>query len=248
MKKTALFSDILFTFLISGVFALCLFRHCGLSLKRALALAALCGTLCALSVGALLSYKRRQKLLKSSDEKEKQKLLLHLILLSDEKKTQFFEEVFSASTTVKKWEKLRLCTPSETYFLRFSFAPVTPDDVADLARFKTKKQKILLCDDLEEKTKTLCQAFHVQVRTGSDVYRLVKSADKLPEVFLGDSAPVKKSERFKKLCFAKSNAKRFLSGGVLILLASVFTPFSRYYLLFGTLLLIVATLIRIFGD
>ncbi len=248
MKKTALFSDILFTFFACNAFTLCLFRYRRLSIRSSVLLALLCGTLCALSVGGLLSLKRRNNLLKKAEEQEKQKLLLHLILLSDDKKAHFLENVFSADAPVNRRGRLRLSTPDKMYCLRFSFAPVTPDDVADFARFKTKKQKVLLCDDAEEKTRKLCQLFQIKVLTGTEVYRLVKAADALPDVYLGDNEPINKRERFKKLCFSKSNATRFLLSGILILLASLFTPFFLYYWIFGTLLLLAAMLTRIFGS
>ncbi len=246
MKKTAFFSDVFFAFFAVATFTLCLFRYFRISLPVSLFLALLCGALCALSIGALLYSKRKKLLLKKSDELQKQNLLLHLVLLDDEQKTQFFERVFPEQSC-KKQGKLRLSAASELYFLRFSFSPINADEVAAISHFQSKKQKVLLCNEIEEKANSLCQSLHIQVKTGTDVYLMVKQANALPETYLGEKTPVKHSERRKKLWFSKTNARRFLSGGALILLTSLITPFAYYYLIFGSLLLAAAALVRIFG-
>ena len=246
MKKTAFFSDVFFAFFTVATFTLCLFHYFKISLPISLFLAVLCGALCALSIGALLYSKRKNLLLKKSDELQKQKLFLHLVLLSDEQKTQFFERVFPEQS-FKKQGKLRFSTASELYFLRFSFSPVSADEIAAISHFQSAKQKILLCDEIEEKANALCQSLHIQVKTGTEVYLMIKEANALPEVYLGEKTPLKRSERRKKLWFSKTNARRFLSGGALILLTSLITPFAYYYLIFGSLLLAAAALVRIFG-
>lgn len=247
MKKTAFFSDVFFSFFVCGIFTLCLFRHYGLSPVSSFLLAALCGVLCASAVGAILYGKRKHQLLKKSEAEQSRKLLLHLALLSDDKKTHFFENIFGANAPVKRWGKLRLTTPTEVYFLRFSFAPVNADDIAALARLKTSKEKILLCDSIDDKANALCASFRITVKSGAEVYLLVKAAHALPDVYLGDAKPEKRSERYRKLWFSKASARRFLLSGSLILLSSLFVPFTGYYLIVGAALLAFAAFARIFS-
>ena len=246
MKKTAFISDIIFAFFTCTIFTLCLFRYLGLSLALSLLLSILCGALCALSVAAWLYSKRKYRLLKKSDEQQKQKLILHLILLSDDKKLHFFQQVF-ADQSPKRSQKLRLSANSSVYFLQFSFLPVNADAVAPIVKLKTNKQKILLCDQIDEAANKLCKTFGIEVKTGNEVYLLAKEAHALPNVYLGDKSPIKPKERRKKLCFARTNSKRFLGSGALILLTSLFTPFTGYYLILGSILLATAAITRIFG-
>nr|MBR6778111.1 hypothetical protein [Clostridia bacterium] len=248
MKKFAFFSDILFTFFVSFLFTLCLFRYLGVKLAPAVALAALCGLLTAAAVGSILQIRRKNLHLKKSDETQKEKLLLHLALLSDEGKTDFARHFLSSEETpVNRFSRLRVCSPSEFYFLKFSLAPVNADEIARLSRFKTGKQKILLCSQIEENANSLCSRLGIQVKTGEWVYRQVKEKSLLPEHYLGDDSGVRKTKRKVKLWFAKSNAKRFLVGGALVLLLARLTPFYYYYLLLGCLLLLAAIFVRIFG-
>ncbi len=77
MKKTAYYSDLLFTFFLVGLACLCIFRYLRLSFWLAVFLAALCGGLTACSIGAWLHSKRKMVFLKKNEEREKEKLLLH---------------------------------------------------------------------------------------------------------------------------------------------------------------------------
>ena len=232
MKKTAFLLDILFTFLSGTLACLCFFRYLNFSLWLALLLSVLCGLLAAFAVGAVMHLRRKTTFLKSSDERIKQKLLLHLALLSDKEKTGFFKGVLNCRTP-SKFSVLRLCDEENFYFLKFKLSPVTADEVAVLSRFKTDKQRVLLCAEIEEDAKTLCQRLQIQVRTGDAVYQSVKEKDALPQEYLGGEDEAGKRSRRKILYFSKSNAKRFLLSGALVLALSFLTPFPYYYLLFG---------------
>lgn len=246
MKKFAFLSDILFTFFVSFLFTLFLFRHLRVRLPLALALALLCGGLTASAIGSILQVRRKNLYLKKSDETQKEKLLLHLALLSDEGKTQFFQRALSTEELpASRFGRLRLSTKTDFYFLKFSLAPVCADEIASLSRLKTGKQKILLCAQIEEAAYSLCNRLGIEVKTGEWVYKQLKERELLPSEYLGDE-PIKPKRRLK-LWFAKSNAKRFLVGGALVLLLARLTTFYYYYLLLGCLLLLAAILIRIFG-
>lgn len=246
MKKTAFLLDILFTFLSGGLACLCFFRYLSVTLWLAILLSVLCGLLAAFAVGAIMHLRRKTTFLKSSDERIKQKLLLHLALLSDKEKTEFFKGVLNCRSPSKS-SALRLYDEENLYFLKFKLSPVTADEVAALSRLKTNKQRVLLCAEIEDGAKTLCQRLQIQVQTGDAVYQRLKEQDALPQEYLGGEDQDGKRSRRKILYFSKSNAKRFLVSGALVLALSFLTPFPYYYLLFGGILLLAALLVRIFG-
>ena len=248
MKKSAFYSDVLFTFSLTAIFTLCFFRYLKISVTPAFILAVVCGILSATANGAWLQSKRKNLLLKKSDETKKQKLLLHLALLSDGKKTDFFQAHFAKSGEVKRFSALRLVTPTAFYFLFFRFKAVTADEVSAVFRFKSNKQKIILCNEADDSAVRLCLRLGVTLLDGTSVYETLKRAQSLPESYLGEEAAQDKRQRRRRLCFAKNNSKRFLISGALVLLSSLFTPFPYYYFIFGSALLLVAIVIRIFGQ
>ena len=247
MKKTAFISDLIFTFFLTSVFFLCLFRYLGSGIVLSFFFALLCGCVATLAVSLFGVNKRRKLLLKNSDTVQKAKLLTHLSLLSSANKSAFLQNVLSQTDTVKRVSSLRLVGAHKYYFLKIRFAPVTADEIADISHVKTAKEKILLCDTIEEEAKTLCDNLGIRVLGGDSVYALVKEANALPEKYLGENTPQNKRKIRLRLCFSKNNSRRFLVGGCLLLLTSLITPFPYYYLIFGTILLICAIFIRIFG-
>lgn len=260
MKKSAFISDVIFTFFAGALFALCLFRYLGASFFAAVALGVVCGVLLAAAFAAYRQSRRKIVFLKRSDEAQKEKLLLHLALLSDDAKTDFFRNAFSersptnkplpqdVAQPVRRFGKLRLHTPNEFYFLHFRLQPVTADEVAALSRLSTGKQRTLFCAAIEDGALALCKTLGIAVQTGDEVYRYLKQNDKLPEVYLGEPPREEKRRRRLRLCFSQDSAKRYLTAGGLLLLSSLLSPFPRYYLLFGFVLLLFALLARVLGH
>ena len=245
MKRSAFLSDLIFSFFSAFLFSLCLFRFWKIGLLLSFVLSLLCGTLTAASIGAYLQHKRKAVFLKHSDEREKEKLLLHLAFLSDEGKTKFFlDRLSQTEASVKRSGRLRLYTDEAFYFLRFSIAPVTSDEVLQCARLKTKKKKFLLCAKIEESAYTLAQRFDIKTLTGEQVYALLKEKNALPTEYLCEEKP--KNKRWR-LWLARANAKRFLVASALVLLTAFLSPFPYYYFVFSALLLLCAVFIRIFG-
>lgn len=247
MKKSAFISDLIFTFLSTLLFTLCLFRYLKIELFVAVLLSVFCGGLASLSVGAFMQSRRRTYFLKKSDEIQKEKLLRHLLFLSDKEKTRFFIQRLSTTEfPAKKFGSLRIYTQDALYNLRFSFTPVGVDEVLRFSRVNTKKQKILFCNTIEDAAKSLALDLEIQVFTGERVYAFLKENDGLPQVFLGEK--VKQNGKRKcKLWFSKANARRFLLAATLTLLTAFISPFPYYYILFGGILLLAALCIRILG-
>lgn len=249
MNKSAFISDVLFTFLIASLVTLCIFRFIGTPLLLAIILSALCGVLCACALGAFWQNKRKTILLKRSELAVKERLYKHLSLSSDEQNRQLLLNAFSASEeyTDACLERGELFTPTARIFLHFTFAPVHADDVARYFRVPTKKEKLLLCLQMDDDAFQLCRQLNITVQTGEWVYLFLKKHDALPETFLGEETTENKRARRLRLCFSKTNARRFITSALFILTLSYFTPFSTYYLLFALALLILAVCIRIFG-
>ena len=249
MKKSAFISDVLFSFFVVGLFSLCLFRFLKISLPLCIVLGGVCGILAACATAAYLQNRRHRFFLKKSDEQQKERLLTHLALLSPEQVTAFFIPVLQTELEIpQKIAKQKLATEQAFYLLHLHFLPVNADEVAAYARVKTNKQKIILCRDIEKEAADLCDKLEITVIPTTEIYRMVKEKNAFPQHYLGEQKATEKKKKRLQLCFAKANARRFLTGGALTLFASLFTPFPYYYLVFGSLLCITALLVRIFGK
>jgi hypothetical protein len=257
MKKTAFISDILFAFIVAFVPALCFLRYLRLSIPLSLILASLLGIAASGCVWAILRKKRSKLFLKKRDEEEKQKWLRHLMLSGKEETLKYFFSSFKKmSSSDKKLVPLQItafegleCMETEGafVFIFFSFAPLDCDAAARVIRLDLPKEKLVLCGKIAEEAKELFRQFSVPVWTENEVFLSLKEQNCLPESYLGNFEKEKTIKSKTRIWFAKSNSRRFFWGGALLLLTSLLTPFPAYYLIFGSLMILSAIFIRIFG-
>lgn len=248
MKRSALISDVIFSFFVACVTTLFLFRYLQINLPVALILSIVCGGLSAAATAAWLQSKRKVIFLKRSDEAQKEKLLFHLACLSDTEKTEFFlRRLHNDETPAQRFGKLRIHTNEKLYWLRFTFTPVNADDILGMHRWKTHKEKVLLCNKIEDAAYALAQRFQIRVLTGNEVYAYLKNNDALPQSYQGEESAERKRQRRLQLWLSRKNAKPFLVAAVLTLITALISPFQGYYVTFGFLLLAAAVLIRLYG-
>ena len=247
MKKLAFLSDLIFAFFVAFLVTLLLFRYLELSLPLSLFLALLCAACVSFAVWAYLSHKCRAAFLRKSEASKKEKLLLHLALAGDERNAEFFIKLFP-SPPCKRTGKARIASVETVYFIKFSFAPVSADDLAPFVRLKTNRAKILLCSRADESAKDLCARFDIRIQDGDEIFNIARNANLFPDEFLGEQTLVKPKPKPWKLCFSKSYSRRFLTSGAFVLLLSRLSPFPFYYLIFGGFLVAAAVFTRIFGK
>ena len=248
MKRSAFISDVIFSMFVAFLLTLLIFRCAKISLTLSMPLSILCGVLTAASFGAYLQSRRRTVFLKKSDEAQKEKLLFHLATLSDEAKTRFFLERLSSETMpAKRFGRLRVYTDTAFYLLCFSIAPVSSDELLRFSRLKTGKEKIVLCAKIEESAYVIAERLGISVRTGEQVYAMLKSQDALPKDYPSGESKDRQRKRRLKLWFSRANAKRFLVAASLLAVSALISPFPYYYFIISALLLATAILVRIFG-
>lgn len=244
MKRSALISDVIFSFIVTFFVTLFLFRYLQIRLLPAVFLSVICGGLSAAATAAWLQNKRKSVFLKRSDETQKEKLLFHLACISNAEKTNFFLDRLPQT---KPLNNLRVYNENQMYWLRFNFTPVSADEIVKFHRHKTAKEKVLFCNKIEDQAYALAQHFQIHVFTGNEVYAFLKERGALPEKYPHEETAEHKRQRRLQLWFARKNAKPFLTAAALTLSTALVSPFPRYYVFFGFLLLTASVLIRIFG-
>ena len=254
MKKFAFYSDIAFAFLLSSLPALCYLRFLRWPLMAALLFAFLIGCITALCTAIHLRKKLDGIFLKRNERIAAEKLGLHLAILPPK---ECAEWILSQSNTILDGEDYRLFQQNGVYFLenkeslalcRFQAAPLTLDDVFPLLRIASNKQRILLCDELSADAHGLLKEMDVAIKQRADVFYSLKKANALPQTFLGERVFAKKRKRRSAIYFARSNSKRCLISGALLLLSSLLVPFPLYYRIFGASMMICALLLRLYGT
>lgn len=253
MKKSAVYSDLIFAFLIAALPALCYLRF----LRLPLALSILCATLVGGAVATLtalrLSRKREGVFLKRSERIAREKLALHLAILPPRECAELL--LPHAKTILGEGEWECLFEGNDCFFkseeavalCRFQAAPLSLDDTLAIVRYSTKKKKLLLCEDCTGETKGFLAQLSIERKEIGEIYAALKKENALPQAMLGERVFDKPRKRRMAVYFARSNSRRCLVSGALLLLSSLIVPFPLYYRIFGGILLLCALLLRLYG-
>lgn len=164
--------------------------------------------------------------------------MLHLAL-SDEKSNQ---ALLSPLLTKEKTEQ-----PEQKIFLLFCMQPLSADEIASGIKRTGGKSFTVYCNELSPQARELCERFLIKVTDGTQIYAKLKAENALPEKYVCGERQKNTFRRRLKICFRKSNSRSFFLSGTALLLLSFFAFFPLYYLISGSLLLLAALFIRIFG-
>lgn len=251
MKKTAIFSDVVFLFAVISLPTLCLMRYYRYSLFVSAVVAVLLAlAICALFL-AFIHRKTGKLTLKKREEEEKNSLLFNLAMLGKKPLADLVLRVYE-----KKDERACLKKYGSTYavsyedfvcFPVFSVEDVSVEELEKICRIKTAKRKAILCNSLSDRAQALASKLSLFVLSGVEVYTLFKESGVSPvALFEKNPDDLKPRKKLKKALFRR-NSRRFLACGAILLIASLLTPYSTYYILFGGGLTIAALLLRLFG-
>lgn len=192
------------------------------------------GTLGYLYIGR----KQNAKLLISHDEKNKKLLALHLSLSSDAYIRKLLRNLLGGDARIIG---LRIVCGEKIYFFDFKMHPLTEDDVAKIIKRKGDK-KVLYCNSISPAAAELSKNFSIEIRTIESLYKELKDGKLLPEKYAFEDIPkVKFKEKVKSRFTRKLCAPLFWSGTALLGL-SYFTFFPIYYIISGSILLILSAI------
>ncbi len=192
-----------------------------------------------------ISRKQDKNLLLSRDEKNKKLLALHLSLSSDEYIKKLFRELLGSDAKIRGGKVILGDTSA---FFDFKMQPLTEDDVARVIKSKTDGKKRIYCVRISPEAAALAGNFLIEVVCIDDVYSALKEKNLLPEKYVYEGGEkIKLSAKIKARFNRKLAAPLFWSGSGLLLL-SYFTFFPLYYIISGSLLLILSAASLVVGK
>lgn len=246
MKKInlALISDVLFYTLCAFIIAFTAIRF---YVKSALTAALISAGIAAASASIaafFLVVKRKKRLLLSLDESEKKSLSLHLSINGEKYLNDLFKRAFDGAYMAGN----ALLDGENRYFFNFKMSPLSADDVAQVIRKKCDRQKVILCCEADPSALSLAEDFSVKIMTTEQVYILLKEKGLLPEKYaLGKIKKAGILKRIKARFNRKLCASLFFSG-FFLLFYSYFTFFPVYYIVAGTILMVLSAVCLFFSP
>lgn len=230
-----LWSDTLFFFICNWLISLCIFRYYRLAPWLSLLLCTVFSAAASALFFFLLSRNRRKKFLAGRDKEEKEKLTLHLALSDEKSNRALLAPLLSDELSEKK------------VFLLFCMQPLSADEIANGIKRTNGQSFTVYCNELSPQARELCERFLITVRESKEIYEKLKAADALPEKYICGEKQKSTFRKRAKIYFHKSNCRSFFISGAALLVLSLFSFFPLYYVISGSLLLLAALFIRIFG-
>ncbi len=235
--------------LFAGICAFLLFFTAVRFYTKSVALALVFGICAMLLFGALayvyISKKQNKNLLLSRDEKNKNLLALHLSLSSDVYIKRLFKNLWGSEAKISGQ---KIVAGDTANFFCFKMEPLTEDDVAKVIKYRFDGKKHIYCAKSSAGAAALAANFLIEITGIDGVYSALKENNLLPDKYVYEGpekvGPLKKIKaRFnRKLC-----APLFWSGAGLLAL-SYFTFFPIYYIVSGSLLLILSAAALVVGQ
>ena len=247
MKYFPVIADTVFYAACAFLLGFCALRFWGVSAP----LAALACVFLALAVGTgvffLERHNRRKKYLSAKQREECDALLLHLSLSPPDQKAELLASALSKEGRKTEYEGGSLCVDGKAAELLFCMEPASADELAR-AIGRHGGDFILYCNRLSDSAENLLKRFPVEAVRGEEVYGLLKRTDTIPAQLLG-SVGAKKSHKEKlRAVLKKSSARPFFLSGTMLLIMSLFTLFPVYYLITGSVLLLLSVGLRLLAP
>lgn len=246
--KVAFFIDI--AFLFTGFFFLSfgVLKSLRLSTISCLFLASTFSTIISAIYLFIATRSNLKKEIKKSEEETINALSEKLALSSNEYVKELLIKYFEFKNEKIIKQNQDIILDSKKAVVKFDFNPEGAPISSLINAYKTADNKIVFIAN--KYTSETIKLFNdksdkIKLYTLNDLYLSLKSANLLPVY-----EPPKKARLNLKVLFSlkREKAKRFLYLGIIMILLSGFTYFSKFYIIFGSVLLITALSLRFFAK
>ena len=252
MKTFTLIIDLIFTFIVCFFLGLVIYNYyfehnltISLSILTAL-------TLC--FVYASASKKKRAKNKLSNHEKLAfEQAITQLCLYTESEQCLLFESALEAKEykTEKRKNALYVKGKNAVIFPLFNFDGVTKTDIVRIFNtIKSKEVAYILSRELLPEIKAFADRFNGKIIAVSEkqVYHFLKQTNTLPCCKFDFKPKRALTIAAFKNVLTKPRAKNLLVFGLIFLLSSCFVPIKTYYIICGSIFLILSLFARLFGK
>lgn len=242
MKKIniTVITDGAFAFFSAFIISLCIMRYFRIAYLAATISSALIALAVSVPVFYILYTVREKKILRRAEEKERDKLMLHLALIKQQDAVNILCSMCDIIHNIKYFYAVK---EDEVLCPAFTVEPLGADKIAELAKKFSGKQLTVFCSALSPAAQKLCDGLGIKTIKGDEIYLRLKAKNLLPEKYLCDVKKKTIRERFSA-AISRTNSRPFITGGLGLLIFSLFTIFPIYYLISGIILLVTGIIIR----
>ncbi len=195
----------------------------------------------------IILHGHRKRTLSRAEREKREKLLLHLALEKEENVKASLLRAYLADGKEAKTEDDLLIVEGEPLVPIFTMQPLSADTAASVLKSFGTSTFVLACNALTMEAEKLLSSFGRKAVTGDEIFSLFERTGTTPEKLICGEIPRPKFKARMRRVFSKKNARPFFTGGILLLIMSLFAIFPLYYLISGSILLLLSVFIRMLG-
>ncbi len=200
----------------------------------------------------LLFKKRRLVNFNAELDKQKNKLMTQLHFMPKSRLSALFIKAFNSLgfSTEKRKDGIYLPDKKTLVILKFGYQEVTKADVVKAFNLIKKDQSVeIYSEEFSTEVKQFAERFvNVKLKDGEKVLDLLKKSDCLSEIDYVVPEENRQRTSALKSVFNKRRAKTFFGFGIFFLFSSLFVPLKTYYIVSGSVMLIIALICIFFGS
>ena len=201
---------------------------------------------------ALFNSKLNKKTNKLSKDKKTLSTLTKLLFMQESELFSLFFSAFSKAGKNPKKVGGNILLEEENclVFLHFSFDSISKSQIIKFYNLLSKNQTaLILSNEFSLDIVSFCDKFQnkIKLMSGEEVYLLLEKTSSLPNnnvlYFLDDKPKVKLSNVFNK-----KRAKNYFFFGIIFMLYSFIVPIKLYYIIVGSIFLILSLSCLLFAK
>lgn len=199
-----------------------------------------------------LSVKRYGKLRKREEEKEYAAFITQINFMPEQKVAEtIIRAVKNAGFTAeKKKDFIYIPQKNLAVFFVFGYEEVKRKDVVRAASaLAANDNAIIVSEKFSQEISAFAARFDgkIQLSDGRSFFTALKKFSALPEITCRLLQETKVKPKPVKNILNKKRAKNYLVFGIVFLAMSYFVPIKIYYVICGTIMLVLALVVRFFG-
>ena len=251
--KATIFFDCFFIFISAFFFCFAIIRYSRVNFAPSLIFSVLIALTLSLSYVVFIVLTKQSAFYKEEEIRKINSLLTELCFSSEESLLNLFCKFYKKQG--HNYEiidnSILLKDVKSQVFISFTFEKTTAKEIISFYKNTKKGYKtIILSNDYTDEGKKLLDSFSIRIKLFNlnDVYLSLKSENLLPQLTVPKNVSIKNKKETLKVFFIKSNSKKPLFYGIVILLLAPFSFYPIYYIIFGCLLLTLSVFMRFFAK
>ena len=221
--------------------------------KIALVIGVVFGLLSILLYIKLRFLKERKKMVKLSEIKEYENCMNAFLFMDKTEKLNFFYKFICSYdiTATKKRGAIYIPKTKQLVFIKLEFEEVNKTDIVRAFNIISKNQTaVIISNKFSSDIIAFASKFDDKIIlvNGEEIFSQLKKHNYLPKKVVPISQLAKTKQPFYTNFLNKKRAKNFFAFGLLFLFFGYFVPLKTYYVVCGSVFLIISLCCKIFGK